>query len=76
VGFNAIGADMKLIDAKAECLTCGWVCTSNNAQGVGARHHYLTGHEVVIEISHGKIYKESKECDVPNCKCKKHTQRG
>jgi len=50
---------MKLIDARAKCNTCGKIWTSLNAHGVGARHAHLYNHEVIVEVSYGRVYNSS-----------------
>lgn len=47
---------MGLTHAFADCLDCGWKATGLNAQGLGAKHHYKTGHQVVTEVCFSKTF--------------------
>ena len=42
--------------ARAECLTCGWKLTANNAHGCGARHAKTKRHLVVVDVERGYSY--------------------
>ena len=45
-----------LIDAGADCVTCGWGTVGRNAMGVGAQHARRTGHYVQTWQTIGKSY--------------------
>lgn len=47
---------MALVHALASCIDCGKEWGSLNAQGVGARHHYSTGHQVITEVCYSKTF--------------------
>lgn len=42
-----------LLDANAQCRTCGWEATSRNAVGIAAQHAARTGHAVHAEQTIG-----------------------
>lgn len=41
---------------RAECLTCGWSCQAQNAQGIAAQHARRHKHCVRVEIENVRIY--------------------
>ena len=47
---------MALVHALASCMDCEKEWSDLNAQGVGARHHYKTGHEVITEVCYSKTF--------------------
>ena len=51
---------MGLVHALASCLDCGWQATTLNAQGLGAKHHYKTGHQVMTEVCFSKTFLRSE----------------
>lgn len=40
----------------AHCSDCGWSLEGLNAQGVGAKHSYKTGHKVIVEVYQAILY--------------------
>lgn len=51
------GEIMKIIDSSAECQDCGKEWNTLNAHILGAKHHKKTGHEVIVEVSYGAVYR-------------------
>ena len=47
---------MALVHALASCFDCGKMWDALNAQAVGAKHHYTTGHQVITEVCYSKTY--------------------
>lgn len=52
---------MGLVHALASCMDCGKEWSDLNAQGVGAKHHYSTGHQVITEACYSKTFLRAGE---------------
>jgi len=50
-----------LVAASAECAVCAWRADQANAQGIAARHHDMTGHEVDVLLTRRVVYGDREE---------------
>lgn len=57
-----------LVDARAECYTCGWKSYARNSAGNASRHARAQGHTVNVEQTTSTTYNPTT-CGSARCQC-------